>query len=105
LAALRQVFTVRAGETTPLELRLSEGAALRGRVEGDRPPNLFVSAESEAGFGGAQVAEDGSFVVERLRPGTYTLRLWAAGEARLVETPDVRVGEAGAEGGSLSWGE
>jgi hypothetical protein len=105
LAALRQVFTVRTGETTPLELRLSEGVALRGQVEGGRPPNLFVSAESDASFGGARVAEDGSFVFEHLRPGTYTLHLWAAGEARLVETPDVRVGEAGAEGVKLAWGE
>ncbi|MBI3946742.1 MAG: carboxypeptidase regulatory-like domain-containing protein [Armatimonadetes bacterium] len=88
-----QPFTVRADEQTDLEVRLLPGAALRGRVEGERPAKLYLSAESDRGFGGAIVMEDGTFTFEHLLPGTYTLRMWAPAEARIVEKKGVRHGD------------
>lgn len=96
-------FTIRAGETTQLDVKLAPGVALRGRVEGQLPKETLVCAEGEVSFGGARVAEDGAFAIERLLPGTYTLRLWARGQERIVTLAGARVGENGVEGVVLRW--
>jgi hypothetical protein len=49
------------------------------------------------------VGADGTFCIEHLLPGAYTLSLWADGEKRIVQTKDVRVGATGAENVTLTW--
>ena len=103
VAGVLHPFTIRAGETTEIAPRLGAGVTLRGRVNGALPKSAFLSAESETGFGSAQVSADGTFTVEHLLPGTYTFRLWAPGEERIVTRAGVKVGKGGAEGVEIAW--
>ncbi len=96
-------FSIRAGETTELTLTPSKGVALRGKVKGVLPKDTCVSAESETSFGGVKVGDDGAFALEHLLPGTYTLRLHAPGEEKILSLAGVKVGDAGAEGVELEW--
>ncbi len=103
MAGVLVSFTIRAGETTEIPLAATKGVALRGRVKGSLPRNTCVSAESAAGFDGAKVADDGTFTLEHLLPGTYTLRAFAPAEGKIVSLPGVKVGDAGGHGVEMEW--
>jgi len=103
LAPLRRQVALRAGEKVTLDFELSAGVTLRGRVAGQRPRDLFVSAESDRSFGGVRVANDGTFAIPHLLPGAYALRLWAPGEARITTVPGAVVGDAKGDGVRARW--
>ena len=103
VAGILAPFTIRAGQATELALPWRQGVALRGRVAGTLPKNACISAESDTGFGAARLADNGTFVLAHLLPGTYTLRAWAPGEVKIVALAGVRVGDAGAEGVAMEW--
>jgi hypothetical protein len=95
LAAKSALVEVPEGSLAVTELRLTEGAALRGRLRGLSPEEQLsatVLVKSHGPWQGAFVQEDGTFHLDGLAPGTWDVRAWSGGHSKHAEGKVTLVG-------------
>jgi len=75
----------------PLRVTLERGVEIRGRVVRKGAASLagtiLAHSEETAAFAVATIAEDGTFALTRLRPGTYTVQIDQDETRRTIQAP------------------